>query len=96
MLRKPPEAAHKALEIYPEALDAMAVLGTIDSAEDKKDIALDDEGARRSIRTTAKPTPSRHISSSSTAAMTKGSRSIAKRSKLDPVLKRARSDMGVN
>ena len=32
---KAAEAAHKALEIYPEALDAMAVLGTIDLLDDK-------------------------------------------------------------
>jgi tetratricopeptide (TPR) repeat protein len=35
--KKAAEAAHKALEIYPEALDAMAVLGTIDLLADKKD-----------------------------------------------------------
>jgi tetratricopeptide (TPR) repeat protein len=32
---KAAEAAHKALEIYPEALDAMSVLGTIDLLDDK-------------------------------------------------------------
>jgi cellulose synthase operon protein C len=32
---KAAEAAHKALEIYPEALDAMALLGTIDLLDDK-------------------------------------------------------------
>ncbi len=32
---KASEAAHKALDVYPEALDAMAVLGTIDLLDDK-------------------------------------------------------------
>ncbi len=32
---KAAEAAHKALEVYPEALDAMAVLGTMDLLDDK-------------------------------------------------------------
>src|SRR5258708_36784729 len=35
--KKAAEAAHKALEIYPEALDAMAGLGTIDLLDDNKE-----------------------------------------------------------
>jgi tetratricopeptide (TPR) repeat protein len=35
--QKAADAAKKALEIYPEALDAMSVLGTIDLLDDKKD-----------------------------------------------------------
>ncbi len=35
--KKAAEAAHKALEIYPEALDAMSLLGTIDLLADKAD-----------------------------------------------------------
>lgn len=34
---KAAEAAHKALDIYPEALDAMALLGTMDLLDDKAD-----------------------------------------------------------
>ena len=84
--KKAAEAANAALKIYPEALDAMALLGTIDLLNDKTEspwmtqAAGDQSALRQSLR------HRRDISSSSTAAMRKASRIYRKALDLDPSL----------
>ena len=92
---KAAEAAHKALEIYPEALDAMAVLGTIDLLDDK---------ATSPWMTRALEINPHYGNAYAIAAhffiinrrYEEGIAQYRKALELDPGLNSARSDMGVN
>jgi len=92
---KAAEAAHKALEIYPEALDALAVLGTID--------LLDDKGNSPWMTQALAINP--HYGNAYAIAAhffiinrryNEGIAQYRKALDLDPNLNEARSDMGVN
>jgi len=92
---KAAEAAHKALEIYPEALDAMAVLGTMD--------LLNDKGTSSWMTKVLEINP--HYGNAYAIAAhffiinrryEEGIAQYRKALELDPALNSARSDMGVN
>jgi tetratricopeptide (TPR) repeat protein len=92
---KAAEAAHKALEIYPEALDAMAVLGTMD--------LLDDKGTSPWMTKVLEINP--HYGNAYAIAghffiinrrYEEGIAQYRKALELDPALNSARSEMGVN
>jgi cellulose synthase operon protein C len=92
---KAAEAAHKALEVYPEALDAMAVLGTMD--------LLDDKGTSNWMTKVLEINP--HYGNAYAIAAhffiinrryDEGIAQYRKALELDPSLNSARSDMGVN
>jgi len=89
------EAAHKALDIYPEALDAMAVLGTMD--------LLNDKGTSSWMTKVLEINP--HYGNAYAIAAhffiinrryDEGIAQYRKALELDPGLNSARSDMGVN
>ncbi len=92
---KAAEAAHKALDIYPEALDAMAVLGTMD--------LLDDKGTSPWMTKVLEINP--HYGNAYAIAghffiinrrYEEGIAQYRKAVELDPALNSARSEMGVN
>ncbi len=92
---KAAEAAHKALDIYPEALDAMAVLGTMD--------LLDDKGTSPWLTKVLAINP--HYGNAYAIAghffiinrrYEEGIAQYRKALELDPDLNSARSEMGVN
>lgn len=92
---KAAEAARKALEIEPEALDAMALLGTVDLLDDKKDspwmaraLAIN-KGYGKAYAIAA------HFFII-TRRYEEGIAMYRKALELDPALNDARSDMGVN
>ncbi len=93
--KKAAEAAHKALEIYPEALDAMAVLGTIDLLDDKKESPW----MTRALAINAGYGNVYAIAGHFFIITRRYEEGIAQYRKalaLDPSLHSARSDMGVN
>jgi len=93
--KKAAEAAHKALEIYPEALDAMAVLGTIDLLDDKKESPW----MTRALAINAGYGNAYAIAGHFFIITRRYEEGIAQYRKalaLDPSLHSARSDMGVN
>jgi tetratricopeptide (TPR) repeat protein len=92
---KAAEAAKKALEIYPEALDAMAVLGTIDLLDDKPDSPW----MKKALAINAGYGNVYAIAAHFfiiTRRYDEGIAMYRKALALDPSLNGARSDMGVN
>jgi len=77
--KKAAEAANAALKINPEALDAMALLGTIDLLNDKKDSPWMAQALKINPHY-GEAYAIAGISSSSTGVMTKGSRYTVRRS----------------
>jgi len=93
--KKAAEAANAALKIYPEALDAMALLGTIDLLNDKKDSPWMAQALKINPRYGQAYAIAGHFFIIN-RRYDEGIATYRKALELDPSLNETRADMGVN